>query len=80
MKDKKYRKVKDHCHYTGEYRGAAHSICSLKYSVLKKNPIAFHNGSVISEGITKYIFTYYNLLTGQDLFPINLALSINYNM
>ena len=26
LKDKKYRKVTDHCHYTGEYRDAAHSI------------------------------------------------------
>ena len=45
MKDKKYCKVRDHCHYTGEYRGAAHSICNLKYSVPKKIPIVFHNGS-----------------------------------
>ena len=25
-KDKNHRKVRDHCHYTGKYRGAAHSI------------------------------------------------------
>ena len=25
--------------------GIAHSVCNLKYSVLKKNPIVFHNGS-----------------------------------
>ena len=29
LKDKKYRKVRDQCCYTGEYRGAAHSICIL---------------------------------------------------
>ena len=33
LKDKKYSKVRDHCHYTGEYRGAANTICNLKYSV-----------------------------------------------
>ena len=25
--------------------GAMHSICNLKYSLPKKNPIVFHNGS-----------------------------------
>ena len=46
LKDKKYRKVRDHCHYTEEYRGAAHhSICNLKYSIPKRIRIVFHNGS-----------------------------------
>ena len=44
-KDKKFCKVRNHCHYTGAYGGVAHSICNLKYSVPKKIPIAFHNGS-----------------------------------
>ena len=41
LKDKKYRKFRDHCHYIGKYRGATHSICNLKYSVPKKFPIVF---------------------------------------
>ena len=32
---KNYRKVRDHCHYTGKYRGAAHSICDLRYRTTK---------------------------------------------
>ena len=42
LKDKKYGKVRDHSHYSGENRGGAHSICNLVYL---KNPIVFHNGS-----------------------------------
>ena len=45
MKDKKYLKIKDHCRYTGEYRGATHSICNLKYSMPKRIHIVFHNES-----------------------------------
>ena len=41
FKDKKYCKVRDHCHYTGEYRGAVQSICNLKYTVPKKFPEFF---------------------------------------
>ena len=43
--DKNYQKVRDHCHYTGKYRGAAHSICSLKFKVPNEIPVVFHNGS-----------------------------------
>ena len=45
LKDTKYYKVRDHFHYTGEYRGTAHGICNLKYGVPKKIPIVFRNGS-----------------------------------
>ena len=44
-KNEKYHKVKDHCHYTGEYRGVAHDICNLRYKIPKEIPILFHNGS-----------------------------------
>ena len=43
--DKENYKVRDHCHYTGKYRGAAHNICNLRYKVPKEIPIVFHNGS-----------------------------------
>ena len=39
------QKVRDHCHYTGKYRGAAHSICNLRYKIPKEIPVVFHNGS-----------------------------------
>ena len=43
FKSEKYRKVGDHCHYTGEYRGAAHSKWNSEYSVPKRIPIVFNN-------------------------------------
>ena len=43
--DEKNYKVRDHCHYTGKYRGAAHNICNLRYKIPKEIPVVFHNGS-----------------------------------
>ena len=39
----KDRKVRDHCHYTGKYRGAAHSSCNLCYRIPDYIPVVFHN-------------------------------------
>ena len=43
---KLYHKVRDHCHYTGKFRGAAHNICDLRYKIPKEIPVVFHNGSI----------------------------------
>ena len=37
------QKVRDHCHYTGLYRGSAHSFCNLRYKILSYIPVVFHN-------------------------------------
>ena len=42
--DKKNYKVRDHCHYTGKYRGSAHNICNLRYKISKEVRVIFHNG------------------------------------
>ena len=36
-------KVRDHCHYTGKYRGPAHMNCNLRYKIPSYIPIVFHN-------------------------------------
>ena len=38
-------KVRDHCHFTGKYRGAAHNTCNLRYKIPNNIPVIFHNGS-----------------------------------
>ena len=47
---KLYHKVRDHCHYTGQFRGAAHSNCNLRYNVPKKIPI-IHNCSTYDDHV-----------------------------
>ena len=36
-------KVKDHCHFTGKYRGPAHSKCNLLLRRQRFIPVVFHN-------------------------------------
>jgi len=39
-------RVRDHCHITGKYRGAAHNACNLKlriYPDKSKVPVVLHN-------------------------------------
>ena len=36
-------KVRDHCHYTGCYRGPAHLLCNLRYRIPSYIPVVFHN-------------------------------------
>ena len=67
---KNYCKVRDHCHFTGKYRGAAHSICNLKQKVPKDIPMILHNGSMYDNHlITKQIskdFNGYLTCTGKN--------------
>lgn len=37
------QKHRDHCHFTGTYRGAAHEGCNLNYKTSCTIPIVFHN-------------------------------------
>ena len=43
--NKKYHKVRDHCHYIGKFKKAAYNICNLRYKTPNETSTVFHNGS-----------------------------------
>ena len=51
-------RVRDHCHLTGKYRGAAHNECNLNYSFTGRIPVILHNlrgydSHIIMQGLGK---------------------------
>ena len=52
-------KVRDHCHITGEYRGAAHYSCNINLKITKKVLVIFHDlkgydGHLIFKELSKF--------------------------
>ena len=45
-------RVRDHCHLSGKFRGAAHEVCNLKYKIPTLFSVIFHNFS----GYDSHIF------------------------
>ena len=57
--------VRDHCNWTGEFRGAALNLCNRQYRKTFKTPVFFHNmsgydGHIIFENIAKLDMKYQN--------------------
>ena len=70
-------KVRDHCHFTGKYRGAAHNQCNLKCRKQKVLPVIFHN----LQGYDAHLFIkqLYRLEGNLECIPSTEEKYISYN-
>lgn len=62
-------RVRDHCHFTGNFRGAAHSNCNLNYKETNTVPVVFHNLNYDSHFIIEKIANYSD--TPINIIPVN---------
>ena len=47
-------KVRNHCHITGKYRGAAHWSCYINPNLSKTIPVRGYDSHLIIKGISKF--------------------------
>lgn len=40
---KNHQKFRDHCYFTGEFKGAAHTISKFRFNVPNEFPVVFHD-------------------------------------
>ena len=72
-------KVKDHCHVTGKFRGAAHFSCNADCNLSKNVLVIFHNlkGYLIIKEISKIDVEVSIILNGLEKY---MAFTINRNL
>ena len=63
-------KVRDHCHFTGKYGGAAHNQCNLKCRKPLILPVVFHN----LQGYDSHLFIKQLATVSGDFYPVFLQL------
>ena len=68
LSDVSDNKVRDYCHVTGTYRGAAHWSCNVNFKMTKKVPVIFHN-----------LEDYDSHLIFKELSKFNLKISVTSN-
>ena len=72
-------KVRDHCHVTGKFRGAARESCNLNFQLTKKVSVIFHNlrGHLIFNELDKFEVKINVILNGLEKY---MAFFLNKNL